>query len=397
MARKLPDFLTAYLEYTKDTEPPTQYHLWCGISAISSALQRRTYMRWGTETIFPNMYIVLIGASGKCRKGVAFAIIQDVVRAVGIKSTAESITREALIKDIKESLNTFEDPDRNTVVFHCSLTAFSEELSIFLGQNDVKFLADLTDWYNCKPDWTYRTKGQGTDKIQGICFNLLGATAPDWLISILPQEAIGGGFTARVIFVVEEEKKEAIALPPAPNDELRSKLIADLEQISIMSGEMKFTKDAEEAYVDWYENKSLHTGVKDEKFGSYNERRATHIKKLCMAMSASRGGDRKITLSDFNRAILILTSAEKKMPRVFRGLGQSKYGAITMTVFDFISQRGETTASEILRKFNRDVDSYTLDIITNTLTGMRVVTTSTNIITQERTYKVTKLGKEENA
>lgn len=376
MARVLEDFISAYLKYTEQTEPPTKYHLWCAISAIASSLERKVYMKWGTETIYPNQYIILIGASGRCRKGVAFAIVQDLVKEVGIVATAESITREALIKDIAESTASFLDPETGTI-FHCSLSSYQEELSIFLGQADVRFLADLTDWYNCKPDWTYRTKNMGTDRITNLCFNLLGGTAPDWLVSIIPQEAIGGGFTARCVFVVEEEKKHLVPRPPMPDSNLRSMLVNDLEQIHIMAGEMKFTPEAEDIYAHWYEHVSHKTGVKDPKFESYNERRATHIKKLCMAMSASRGSDRRITKHDFERALAILEDTEKKMSRVFTGLGEARYSKSTAMVLDYImkSPGGRCKASEILRKFSRDVDSYTLDIIGKTLRGMMVVTT----------------------
>jgi len=385
MSRTLEDWISAYKKYTDGTEPPTSYHLWCSISAISSALERRVHIRRGTEIIYPNQYIILIGDSGKCRKGVAFAILQDLIREVGVRVTAESITREALIRDIKESLSSFSDPDNGTI-FHSSLCSYQEELSIFLGQADVRFLADLTDWYNCKSDWTYRTKNMGTDKIQNLCFNLLGGTAPDWLISIIPQEAIGGGFTARCIFVVEENKKCKIARPPLPDQKLRQALKNDLEQIYIMAGEMKFDDEAQAEYENWYENISHTTEVKDIKFTSYNERRATHICKLSMVMSASRGDDRIINKSDFNRALAILMNAEKKMARVFSGLGEARYSKSTASVLQFIIQRGTCKSSDILRQFHRDVDSYTLDIIGRTLKGMQVVDTRFEQGTGETIY-----------
>jgi hypothetical protein len=390
VARLLEDFLTGYLKYTEKTEPPTQFHLWIGISAIASALQRKVYTIRGAERIYPNQYIVLIGASGRCRKGVAFGIVEDIIREVSaIKFTAESITREALIRDLKEAINTYEDPDSG-ITFHCSLASFQEELSIFLGQNDIKFLADLTDWYNCKSEWTYRTKNMGTDKLQGLCFNLLGGTAPDWLISILPQEAIGGGFTARVIFVVEEEKKCLIGDPPPLDAELRRKLIHDLEQISLLTGQFKFSAEAKERYVKWYERDSTKSGISDPKFDSYNERRATHITKIAMAMSASRGSDRTISINDFERALTILTKAEEKMARVFRSLGKARYAEITMKVFDLIVQRGSISSSEVLKSFYGDIDTYTLKIVEETLLGMKVISIARNLKTQESIYEVIK-------
>lgn len=387
MSRRLTDFITGYLKYCEGTEPPVQYHLWCAISGIAAALQRKVYLKWGIETIYPNLYVVLIGPSGN-RKGVSMSIIRDLVKSVGIKCTAESITREALIRDLRESISYYKDSD-GTIRFHCSLTAFSEELSIFLGQNDVKFLADLTSWYNCESEWTYRTKQQGTDKIQGVYFNLLGATATDWLVSILPREAVGGGFTARVIFVVEEERHNVIALPPQPDEKLREDLLHDLEQIHIMSGEFVFTKDAVEIYRVFYEgSKNSNYGVSDRRFASYNERRGTHIRKLSMIMSASRSDDMIVDACDVDRAIKILEKTEVKMPRVFKGLGRSAYSDIIVEVFDYITKFEEVTSADIMTKFYPDIDDYTMDIVTKTLLSMRVIDVTVNTKTGDKVYKL---------
>lgn len=371
MSRKLNDYISGYLEYCKDTESPTQYHLWCSIMAIASALQRRTHLKWGVETIFPNHYVVLIGPSGKCRKGVAMGICASIIQDAGIKCAAESITREALIRDFKDSNASYSTGD--AIEWHCSLALFSEELSIFLGNKDVRFLADLTDWYNCKSEWTYRTKNMGTDKIANMCFNLMGATAPDWLTSILPQEAVGGGFTSRIIFIAENMKKQTVAVPPPLNAELYDCLVNDLETITTICGEFKFSDDALNLYVPWYERQEDNPEMKDPRFSGYNERRATHIRKLAMICSISRSNELVITADDFNRAKLILEAAEKTMPRVFRGLGKARYSELTMHVFDFILQKGSTTKGEIMRKFHNDLDDYTMDIVSKTLQSMKIV------------------------
>ena len=376
MSRKLTDFISGYLEYCQETESPTQYHLWCSISAIASALQRRCSLPWGVETIYPNHYIVLIGPSGKCRKGVAMGICYDIVKEAGLKCAAESITREALIRDFKESISSYQVPGDPEISYHCSLTVFSEELSIFLGNKDVRFLADLTDWYNCKSEWTYRTKNMGTDKIANMCFNILGATAPDWLTSILPQEAVGGGVTSRIVFIVESEKKGFFGAPFEPNYKLRDALINDLEIISTISGNFVFSAEALALYIPWYESQEKQPEMKDPRFSGYNERRATHIRKLAMVCSISRNNDLEITKEDFIRAVTILEAAEKNMPRVFRGLGKAKYSELTMYVFDFIMQRKKVTKGEIMRKFHMDLDDYTMDIVTKTLCSMKVIKVS---------------------
>jgi len=379
-SRRLSDWLSGYLEYAQETESPLSYHVWTGVSLLAAALQRRVYIRWGYETLYPNMYIVLVGPSGKCRKGSAMNLGKDIITGLGIKVTSESITREALIRSMKRAVVNYTEPDTGNVRFHCSLTAMSQELSVFLGQNDVKFLADLTDWYDSLNSWVYETKGAGTDEIKGVCFNLLGATAPDWLQSILPEEAIGGGFTSRVIFIVEEQKRRTIPLPIVTPHllTLREALREDLERIATFAGEFVFTEETTQLYSTWYqsEDDKMRDGnpaISDPRFAGYCERRATHIRKLCMLFSASRGEDLLITASDFDRALDVLLAAEKKMDMVFSGLGTTPYAKITEKILNFFKERKRVSRSELLVVFYRDLDMNILDIIEKTLSAMKVI------------------------
>ncbi len=388
MERQLSDFLTTYLKYTNKTEPPTSYHIWTCLSVIGAAMQRKCYLRWGFKTLYPNLYVVLIGPSG-CRKGTAMGIGKDLLQEInGINLASESVTREALIRDMKDGVTTFTDPTDQMLKFHSSVTVLSEELSVFLGQQNVKFLADLTDWFDCSDTWTYRTKGSGTDKLVGVCVNILGATAPDWLRSILPQEAFGGGFTSRVIFVVEETKKQIVPDPRIPEDilALRPALVHDLEQISTMAGEMIFTEEAMAIYTDWYTKQSKNPVIKDPHFAGYCERRAVHVLKLSMVMSASRSCDRVITAQDFGRALALLESTEPKMPRAFMGLGRAKYSEMTAQLYNYLQKVRRASAAEILDKFDVDLDEYTLQLVMKTLAARKAVDISHDTARGETYY-----------
>ena len=102
--RQLGDWLTGYLEYTKDTEPPKSFHTWIGLSMIAGALQRKVHTRYGHAVIYPNLYIILVGKSGGARKGTAMKIGKDILKDVqGVELVAESITREKLIVKFEEA------------------------------------------------------------------------------------------------------------------------------------------------------------------------------------------------------------------------------------------------------------------------------------------------------
>lgn len=383
MSRELSDWLTKYLEYTENSESPISYHTWCGLSVIAGALQRRVYLKWGLgRVIYPNLYVVLVGPSGRTRKGVAIGIAKDFLKKIpGITVTPESSSgRQAMIMAMKRAIVNFQDPSDGKIKFHCSVTAFSEELSVFLGQGDIAYLSNLTDWYDSKDDWEYETVGRGKDSLQGLCLNLMGGTAPDWIQSMIPQEALGGGFTSRIIFVVEEVKRKIIPkyIPTQEELEMQEVLQRDLERISQLAGEITFTEDAEKLYIDWYidQDKKLSAGlpaVPDTRFAGYCERRATHLQKLMILCSASRCDDLKISAADFNRALSLLHMAEINMPKTFGGLGKSRMSDETDAVMGYIKSVRTTTRKILLQKFYRDLDPNTLAQVEALMTQMGVL------------------------
>lgn len=396
MARELSNWLDSYLAYTENSESPLSYHTWCGLSVIAGALQRRVYLNWGLgRVIYPNLYVVLIGPSGRTRKGVAIGVAKDLLKQVqGITVTPESSSgRQAMILAMKRALVNFTDPTDGKIKLHSAVTAFSEELSVFLGQGDIAYLSNLTDWYDSKDDWEYETVGRGKDTLQGLCLNLMGGTAPDWIQSMIPQEAVGGGFTSRVIFIVEENKRKLVPkyIPTQKELELKEVLIRDLERIAQLSGEITFTPEAEELYVNWYieQDTAFANGkpaVSDHRFAGYCERRATHLQKLMLLTSASRGDDLTILPEDFLLAKRLLEDAEVNMGKTFGSLGKSKVSEPTDQIIAFIKKVGITTRKLILNQFYRDIDPDTLGKIEVSMQQMGLVKISVMPESKDKQY-----------
>ncbi len=249
-----------------------------------------------------------------------------------------------------------------------------------MGQGDIAYLSNLTDWYDSKEDWEYETISRGKDTLQGLCLNLMGATAPEWIQSMIPQEAVGGGFTSRIIFIVEESKRKTIPkyITTPEEDQLKEDLQEDLEKISQLAGEALFTPEAEQLYINWYlvEDTALSSGkpvITDPRFAGYCERRATHLQKLMILCSASRGDDLKLNSNDFHRALEFLLDAERNMPKTFGGLGKSRMSDQSDAIINFIKKTGITTRKSLLQKFYRDIDPITLANVEALMQQMGVV------------------------
>lgn len=400
MERKLGDWLTSHLEYTDNSESPLSYHTWAGISCIAAALQRRVYMNWETQ-IFPNHYILLIGPSGRSRKAHALSVAADYLSELNVTLMSENPTPEAFIKDMHGAEIQFLDETTGNFVYQSPVTSIVEELAVMLGQQNVQFLSFLTNWYDSRYKWTRRTKHQGTDIVLGVCLNILGSSAPDWLPGILTREAVGGGFTSRCIFVVEERKRKTVLDPTLnrPDPALREALIHDLEMMMCISGEYIFEDDAKEMYMDWYgtEEEKLQSGklnLGDPALLGYAARRPTHIRKIAMCMAASRGDRLVLRCDDLKRAIAVLTEAEKNMHMVFSGIGRNKWVAETELVMSYIKKRGVCLRSELLNHLYRDISEEALESIINVMVAMKRLKIDILIDSGDRrfTYKEKKDG-----
>lgn len=370
--RKLDDWLTGYRRYTDETEPCELYRKWVGVSVVAAVLQRKCFLNFGTQTWFPNLYVVLTGPSGESRKGTAMASGYSILSHVNIKLTADRLTPEYFIKELSDSLVVTQF-DNGKIMSHCSMTIFSRELTVFIGYKNSQFLADLTDLYDCAELWTYRTKNSGSYEVLGACLNMLAATTPEAMQAALPAEMVGGGFASRVLFIFADRIGKKVPFPKE-DFELKEMLIHDLEQASMLSGGFKVTKEYIFKRSDWYEAQSEQTRIiQDARFSAYYSRKMSTVTKLSMIMCASRTDDMILKEEDFDRAVELLDEAELVMPRALSGVGKSDYAEILPLLMEEILKHKEVTMSYLMRRFSHDTTQFHLSKMIETLELMGVL------------------------
>jgi len=390
MSRKVKDWIEGYVKCVSNTEPSKNYHLWTAIAAIASVLQRKCQLGWGTLTFYPNMYIVLVGPPA-ARKGTAMNLMKPMLDELQIKMAAEAITREALIRELKNSNDTL-ITDGGKMFFHSSLTVWSQELTVFLGYQNHQLMSDLTDWYDCRNQWTYRTKNMGTDEIIGVFVNIFGATTPDLIRSTMSLDAIGGGLTSRMIFIYEENKGKVCPYPAfsAEEKQIYEDLKYDLARIHMLNGQFKTTECFLDRWVEWYTWQEANPPFRDPRFAGYLERRANHVMKLAMICSASRSDKMVVSAKELDRAISVIESAEVKMTKTFSGVGQLSNASVMEKIMVEVGLRKTILFSKLLELFTGDVDKWGLEKILETLTAMKFVKT----IALPNDTEIVKLNKE---
>lgn len=365
--RRLEDWLTSYIEYTDNSEPASIYRWWVGISTIAAVLQRKCFTQWDSK-IYPNMYVVLVGPSGRSRKGTAMRQGLYFLNQKGVVLAAEATTREALIKQLRRANDSDISPEGG-LQLHCSLTIFSQELVVFLGYDNKQLMYDLTDWYDCGDKWTYETKGAGTDNIVNVWVNLIGAITPSLIQSSMPLQAIGGGLTSRMVFVYAEKRGKIISFPmPTPEEiKLRDVLSIDLESISMLRGEFVPDTGFLELYDPWYQSEDKDCSISDSRFDHYIDRRSTHLRKLTMVLNASRTDSMLLEAQDFKRALDMMRFVEKYMNKSFGGAGRADLSDLVYGVSTIVIERGEILRSELMRIFRYDADSGDMARVIETL------------------------------
>jgi len=361
------DWLTSYMAYTNNSEPADLYRLWSGISAIAACLQRKCFLPWHTD-VYPNMYIVLVGQPA-CRKSTAFKPIQLLLRDLpGVVLAAQSTTREALIRRMTECTASIILED-GTTLNSSSITLHSSEFNVFLGHNNPTMLSFLTDIFDCEDPWTYDTKNKGTDIVAGVWFNLIGAITPRSLQQALPHDTgIEGGLSSRIIFIYADRGK-VLSFPSKfdVTTGIGKRLKDDLEQICMLKGRFSVTEGWRIMWDLWYQQNGKDCALPYDLFGGYIQRRAVHILKLSMIISASEGNSLIIDNTHLARAIVYLKEAEQVMLQAFVQYGRTDLNVITGRVMLFISATKEVAYHTIMTQFMRDMNVDELNVVLRTV------------------------------
>lgn len=379
--RRLNDWLRAYLNLTEGQESPDIFHLWCGVSAIATTLERNVWLDRGYYTLYPNLYIVLVSGSAVARKSTAIGVASHLYREANPEGTmvSQKITPEALIGVLHEGF-----AKRKVSAGYI----IADELSVFLGDGarDSSLIQLLTKLYD-GADFDYHTLIRGKEMCANPCTNFLAGTAPEWLKTSLPSHAIGGGFTGRIVFVHHIGSGRRIPFPYVSEEarKVRTNLLEDLRLIRDMKGEFTLSGDAKEWFEDWYvdvyEPDKVEASLKP-----YFARKPDTLLKVAMVVSASRRQTRLVEEEDIAVAADMLGENEKFLPQMMQSMQTTQVGQDSMTVLNIVKKRGVVSHADLLRMVSYFANSKMLGEILEGLTQSGVI--KEEIREGRRFYKV---------
>lgn len=355
MARKLADWLKAYIEYNAFNEAPDHFHFWTGVGVIAGALRRKVWLDMGYFQWTPNFYIILVAPPGIATKSTSIGTGQRFLSEVpGVHFGPAAMTWQALIQSLNEASEEVQIGEMFSA--QSCLTFFISELGTCINFADRMLIDTLVDlWDGRDGIWDRRTLTRGKEGAINPWLNIIGCTTPVWIAENIPRRTVAGGFSARCVWVYGDSKKAFVPYPklvlPKLNETLRQALIHDLLEISTLKGEFTLTPEAIEYGSEWYERNARSLGTSSELINGFRARAQTHVHKLAMVISASKRDDLVITKEDLEAAVKITQTVEPGMAEVFK----SVYTAPTMeTANDLvkvITARGKIRRSELYQQF----------------------------------------------
>lgn len=323
--RKLANWLDSWWEYTAPLPSPELWRKWSGIMVLSAAMERRLWIKTGIGTLYPNLYVVIVGPPGT-GKTLLTSRVDRILRDVGETTSRHlhvapaSVTGASIIDELGESHTSFVHLPTSTIVKYNSLSIVSNELGVLLPEYDTTLMNKLTDVYDGFP---YGERRRGKDinlKIEHPLMTMLAATTPSYLSDVLPEGAWDQGFMSRTLLAYSGVKLyREIFAEVQTQEALYKELLHDLRDIFEDYGSLAFTEETVRAIEEWA--KAGAPPIPEHpKLIHYNTRRIAHMLKLCMVASLARGDSHTITLADYNSALDWLLELEVLLPDVFKSM-----------------------------------------------------------------------------
>lgn len=358
-----------YLLYTKKHEAPEPFHLWTIITCIGAAVGRRVYINRGFYQVFPGQtMVILVAGSAIVRKSTAVRIGINLLREADV---VEVLSGKASPEAFLDSLNLGQSVGANGKIGprDSHVLIFAPELSSFLSKQAYTeaLLPILTDLSDAPKQWSFKTRGKGEISLRNVCLGFLGASTPDWLAEAIPQNAFGGGFMSRIIFVYQESTSRRNPMPEKEDFEqaLEKEIIDELKKIATYTGESTLTPEARAWFVNWYtEYMNTPTSQQDGYYG----RRADHLLRTGLVIAIGRGSPFSIDETDLQGADMLLAQVEKEMPNAFAQIGTTVVAREQSRILQMMARHGgNVSIKELTRATWRRVDFNELMIAVTTL------------------------------
>lgn len=362
----MPNWVDNIVRSTSEAESPERFQWWSAMCAISATVRKNVFLDRFHYKLYPNLYVFLVAKSG-LRKSNPVTLAKKLVQSA---NGTRVITGRNSVQAVLKELGKPHPLDNGTVLREASAFMVSGELAAFLVKDPeaLTIFTDLYDTYANEPEWKNTLKTAGVDVLKHPCITLLGATNEEHFRDAVPSTAIGGGFIARTLIVMEHQRRVINSLMYAPKHKPPAvdKLAEYLKELSKVNGEFVICPSSKKLYDEWY--KFIAGMDHDDRTGSI-ERLGDTVLKVAMVLSLADDFSLFITDAHMEMAIQKCTECLSGLKQLTMGAGRSDGAAGTALVLRTLLRRPDLTMTkkQMLSRFWGEFDTVQLDRILETL------------------------------
>lgn len=356
------DFITSYLNYRADTEPPVFFHRWAMLSALGAYLARDVHFELGEFDIYPNMYTMLIGVPGT-RKSTAIKMAKGLLAKTGFdKFSADKSSKEKFILDLAgeggdaEVRDLIDDNlwgDGNARISECYIAC--DEFNNFIGNGNLEFISLLGELWDYSGTYSNRIKNGKSVSADNPTISILGGNTATGFSLAFPAQTIGQGFFSRLILVYSDPSQRRITFPKRASDDDTKSMVDQLLAIKHLATTSLLTRThgAELLLDKIYKSNNR---IDDVRFEHYANRRFTHLLKLTIIHCLSRFST-EVTEEDVVIANTVLTHTEKLMPKALGEFGESRNAKVNHKIIQTLeAAKGVMHISDIWKHVASDME-----------------------------------------
>lgn len=350
------DWLSDFVAHTDYGETPSRIMYWVGVTTIAGALRRKVWIEQDSFQWTPNFYMIIVGRPGVIKKSTSIGLGTRLLKHVeGIDFGPQIITWQQLITHMADSRQVVEI---NGEDFEMSCVTISlSEFGSFFDPKNRDLVDNLTDiWDGRLGAIKKETKTSGNDEIINGWLNIYACTTPKWMSTHFSDALVGGGFACRCVWLYGDKRARRVAYPARQMPSLsimrnqRDNLIEGLRRIAEYKGEYQITEEAYAWGDVWYEKYCDRMDALGETVeAEFEQRKQTHLHKLAMVISASRGMFPVIDVSVLQEAESRLVDLEFDSKKIFGYVGQSTSSRIGSDILAALARTGRIKKMDLYR------------------------------------------------
>jgi hypothetical protein len=314
------------------TEAPLEF-IWAAFLLATGMIIGRSAYRESPRPLYPNFYLLFLGATGDSRKSTALGYTRELLHHVGedFKDLDGVVSSEGIYEGLAASEGT------KGLIYADEFRAL---LSVAKRKGTQDIIPRLNSLYYC-PERASIDRVKDSTEIIKPFVSLVAATPKAYVEDILSNLEVEGGFINRFLIVSGEEqppKSLARRLPPFP----WGKFIFPLQTLQGRDiGHLDFTEEAADLWDTFYTKWKLERRTWPYQQTNLTARIFEHVLKIAI-IYAVLGNEEKITARTLAVALAIGEWLQSNTLRIFADIGLDHFSKCEQTIVEVLKRAKDT-------------------------------------------------------